>query len=453
MGLEKEKKMKPESRLLSSLDPFQKEAALQREGTLCLIAGAGSGKTSTVTSRIALALEEGAWNPSKTAAIAFSNQAALSLRSRLSCMTEKKIRVSTFHSLAFSQLRRLWSLFALSPFPSLMGDRDSLLLLKRSSPSLSAPRLLSAIKWAKSSLVSPDELGKACAYFSFSLPSGFKEAWERYERLKSEKGAIDFDDIFLLLLRILKSSREARRMVSRSFESVTVDEYQDVSAAQHAVLKFWTSGAESVCVVGDLAQTIYSFAGSSSWFLEHAKGDFPSPYRQINLASNYRSARQIIRWANSVLAPSSKKYVRLRPALKSKGSVSKESFSDFSSLAKRAAELAQTREEGKSVAILARSRRDLEALKKELSSRFVPFSDSDRPREGGVLLSTIHAAKGLEWDRVILVIGTEKVESSEEERRILFVACTRAKERLDILFTPSGQNLSRFLPFSLSKDL
>ncbi|MBQ1556250.1 MAG: AAA family ATPase, partial [Aeriscardovia sp.] len=107
MGLEKEKKMKPEARLLSSLDPCQKEAAKQREGTLCLIAGAGSGKTMTVTSRIAFALEEGVWNPSKTAAIAFSNQAALSLRSKLSSMTEKKIRVSTFHSLAFSQLRRL----------------------------------------------------------------------------------------------------------------------------------------------------------------------------------------------------------------------------------------------------------------------------------------------------------------------------------------------------------
>ena len=449
MGLEKEKKMKPEARLLSSLDLCQKEAAKQREGTLCLIAGAGSGKTMTVTSRIALALEEGAWNPSKTAAIAFSNQAALSLRSKLSSMTEKKIRVSTFHSLAFSQLRRLWSLLALSPFPSLMEDKDCLLLLRRSFPSLPAPRLLSAIKWAKSSLVSPDELEEARGYFPFSLPSGFKEAWEKYERMKSEKGAMDFDDIFLLLLRILKSSREARQMVSRSFESVTVDEYQDVSAAQHAVLKFWTSSAESVCVVGDPSQTIYSFAGSSSWFLEHAKGDFPTPYRQISLTSNYRSGREIIRWANSVLAPSSKKYVRLQPALRSKGSVSKESFSDFSSLAKRAAELAQNGDKEKSIAILARSRRDLEALKKELSSRFVPFSDLERPQEGSVLLSTIHAAKGLEWDRVILVIGTEKIESSEEERRILYVACTRAKEKLDVLFIPSCQNLSRFLPFSL----
>ena len=212
---------------------------------------------------------------------------------------------------------------------------------------------------------------------------------------------MDFDDIFLLLLRILKSSREARQMVARSFESGTVDEYQDVSAAQHAVLKFWTSSAESVCVVGDPSQTINSLAGSSSWFLEHAKGDFPPPYRQISLTSNYRSGREIIRWANSVLAPSSKKYVRLQPALRSKGSVSKESFSDFSSLAKRAAELAQNGDKEKSIAILARSRRDLEALKKELSSRFVPFSDLERPQEGGVLLSTKHAAKGLEWDRVI----------------------------------------------------
>ena len=453
MGLEKEKAMRGEVRILSSLDPLQKEAAKQREGTLCLIAGAGSGKTGTVTSRIALALEEGAWKPSKTAAIAFSNQAALSLRARLSLMTEKKIRVSTFHSLAFSQLRRLWSLFALSPFPSLMEERDCALLLAKSSPSLPPPRLLMAIKWAKSSLISPSELKEACSYCSFKVPVGFEEAWRKYEMLKKEKGAIDFDDIFLLLLRILKSSREARKLVEESFESVTVDEYQDVSPAQHAVLKFWTNKAQSVCVVGDPAQTIYSFAGSSSWFLEHAKGDFPSPYRQISLSSNYRSGREIIRCANSVLAPSPKKYVRQACTLKSRGAVSKESFSDFSALAARAAKLAQDREKGKSVAILARSRRDLDAVKKELSSRLIPVSDSGREKKEGVALFTIHSAKGLEWDRVILVIGTEKVEMTEEERRILYVACTRAKERLDILFLPSPRNLSRFLPFIPSKGL
>ena len=448
-----EKKMNEKAGLLQSLDPLQREAAKQQEGTLCLVAGAGSGKTTTVSSRIALAVEEGAWNPSKTAAIAFSNQAALSLKARLSSMTDKKIRVSTFHSLAFSQLRRLWSLFALSPFPSLIDEKGSALLLKEACPNMPPSLLFSAIKWAKSSLVGPGEVRKASSFFPFPLPQGFEGAWEKYEELKREKGAMDFDDIFLLLLRILKSSPEARGMVARSFESVTVDEYQDVSPAQHAVLKFWTTDAKSVCVVGDPAQSIYSFAGSSSWFLEHAKGDFFPPYRQIFLSSNYRSGREVIRCANSILAPSPKKYVSLKPALAIRGTVLKESFSDFPSLASRAADLAKKREKGKSLAILARSRRDLDALKKELSLSSVPFCEPGSESKGKVVLSTIHAAKGLEWDRVIFAVGTENVEPSEEERRIVHVACTRAKGRLDILFIPSSKNLSRFLPFSLSEGL
>lgn len=444
---------KSEKREPTTLTPLQKEAAQQKEGTLCLIAGAGCGKTTTVSSRIALAVEKGWWNPAKTVAIAFSNQAALSLKSKLSSMTEKKIRVSTFHSLAFSQLRRLWSIFSLSPFPSLADENGSALLLHKACPNAHIPSLLSAIKWAKSSLVGPGEVRRAASFFPFPFPRDFEEAWGKYEKVKREKGAIDFDDIFILLLRILHSSCEARKMVGRSFESVTVDEYQDVSPAQHAVLKFWAREAGSVCLVGDPAQSIYSFAGSSGWFLEHARGDFLFPYRCLSLDSSYRSGEEIIRCANSILAHSPKKYVRLKPALKKRGSVSKESFLDFSSLLSRAGELAEKRNIKKSLAILARSRRDLEEIKKELSSRNIPVSYPGCQEEGKVLLSTIHAAKGLEWDRVILVVGTEKIEPSEEERRILYVACTRAKERLEILFIPSSMNLSRFLPFSLSEGL
>lgn len=445
--------MKGEAGLLTAFSLPQKEAVRQKEGTLCLMAGAGCGKTTTVSSRLALALEKGWWNPAKTAAIAFSNQAALSLKSKLSSMTEKKIRISTFHALAFSQLRRLWSLFSLSPFPSLLDNQGCALLLREVCPEGRIPFLLSAIKWAKSSLIGPSELRCASSCFSFSLPQDFEKAWEKYETAKREKGVIDFDDIFILLLRILKSSSEARRMVSGSFESVTVDEYQDVSPAQHAVLKFWTNEAKSVCLVGDPAQSIYSFAGSSSWFLKHAKGDFLQPYRQIFLAYSYRSGSEIIRCANSVLAFSPEKYGRLKSASKKRGAVSKESFKNFSSLADRARDLTEKRDPEKTLAILARSRRDLEALKKEFCDRRIPVSYPGTEEKGKVVLSTIHAAKGLEWDRVILVVGTEKVEPSEEERRILYVACTRARERLKILFIPSSRNLSRFLPFSLSEGL
>lgn len=435
--------------ILSALDPAQREAARQKEGTLCLMAGAGSGKTSTVSSRIALGVQEGGWNPAKTVAIAFSKQAALSLKARIASMTEKKIRVSTFHSLALSQLRRLWSLFALSDPPALLDERGSARIMEEACPDSPPAPLLSAVKWAKSSLLAPGEAACASSQLPFPLPPGFEGAWEKYEKAKRERGAMDFDDIFLLLLRILKSSPEARSMVSGSFESITVDEYQDVSPAQHAVLKFWASRAQSVCVVGDPAQSIYSFAGSSNWFLKHVEGDFLSPYRQIFLSSNYRSGREIIRCANSILAPSPEKYGRSKAVSRARGSVSKEAFIDFPSLASKAADLAKKREKGKSLAILARSRRDLEALAKELSARSIPYSGPGGGAEGAVALSTIHAAKGLEWDRVILAVGTERVEPSEEERRILYVAATRAKEKLDILFLPSPLNLSRFLPFSL----
>ncbi|MBR6440110.1 MAG: UvrD-helicase domain-containing protein [Aeriscardovia sp.] len=445
--------MKPAEALLSGLDPAQREAARCLEGTLCLRAGAGSGKTSTVSARIALGLERGRWDPSKTLAIAFSRRAAQALRSRLlSVGAPEKVKVSTFHSLALAQLRRLWSLLALSPFPLLLDEAGSLALFEKAfGPGPRAAQFFSALKWAKSSLVGPGELEEASSYSSFPLPRGFKEAWETYEKAKKAAGKIDFGDIFILLLHILETSLEARRLVSGAFQSVTADEYQDVSPAEHAILKFWAAGAESVCVVGDPAQTIYSFTGSSSWFLSHAQGDFPPPYREIALLSNYRSGREVIRCANGILALSPERYSPLRPGLKIRGAVERRSFKDLPSLARAAAGLAKGRDPAKSFAILARTYRDLDALASALSLARVPFGPPGCEGEGRIALSTLHAAKGLEWDEVVLAIGTERGGKEEEERRTLYVGATRAKERLFIFFLPSPCNLSRFLPFSPSK--
>ena len=439
--------------LLSRLDFAQREAAECLEGTLCLKAGAGSGKTSTVCARIALGLEKGEWDPARTLAVAFSRRAADALKGRLlSLSAPEKVKVSTFHSLALAQLRRLWSLFALSPFPTLVDERGSCALFEKAAGA--GERIgeyLGALKWAKSSLVGPSELEEAASYSSFSLPSGFKAAWQAYEKAKKEAGAIDFGDIFILLLKILEASREARKLVSGAFESVTVDEYQDVSPAEHAILKFWASRAQSVCVVGDAAQTIYSFAGSSGWFLSHAKADFPAPYREIPLSFDYRSGREVIRCANGILALSAEKYARLRAGSKARGSLERRSFKDFPSLLRGAVELAKSKDPVKSFAILARTRRDLDALAAELLKEKVPFGPPGCEGEGRIALSTIHAAKGLEWDQAVLFIGTERVGEEEEERRILYVGATRAKEKLSILFLPSPSNLSRFLPFSPSE--
>ena len=444
--------MESESALLGGLDPSQREAAKCLEGTLCLRAGAGSGKTSTVSARIALGLAKGVWDPSRTLAIAFSTRAAEALKARLSALgAPETVKATTFHSLALAQLHRLWSLLALSPFPSLLDESGSVSLFRRIFPG-EAGAFFSALKWAKSSLVGPSELEAAAARSSLRLPPGFKEAWEAYERAKRAAGAIDFGDIFILLLRILEESSEARRMVSGAFRSVTVDEYQDVSPAQHAVLKFWTRQADSVCVVGDCAQTIYSFTGSSGWFLSHAEGDFPGPYREICLSSNYRSGREVIRCANGILALSPEKYALLRAAGKARGGVEKRRFKDFPSLALFACGLAKARDPSKSFAILARTRRDLDDVASRLSSEAVPFGPPGPEAEGKVVLSTLHAAKGLEWDEVVLILGTERGGDEEEERRVLYVGATRAREKLIILFLSSPSNLSRFLPFSFPKS-
>ena len=543
--------------LLDALDPDQRQVAEHLEGALCVLAGAGTGKTRAITYRIAYGVAVGAYQPTQVLAVTFTARAAGEMRSRLADLGVVGAQARTFHSAALRQLTYFWPTAIGGRRPEIETFKGRLVGIAAHRLGLSTDRALirdlsAEVEWAKVTMTLPEDYAQQTAALRRDPPGGLEAATvaqvlAAYEEAKTERGVIDFEDVLLLMVGILLDREDIADQVRGQYKHFVVDEYQDVSPLQQRLLDLWLGRRRQLCVVGDVSQTIYSFTGATPAFLT----GFATRYegaRTVRLSRDYRSTPQVVSLANRVLSRSRRgggalvlpagavELVAQRP---SGPAVRFESYDDDVAEAAGVVEhVGRLRSAGvplSGIAVLYRTNSQSEAIEQALSDagigylvrggeRFFERDEVKRAvvmlraaarteraeltgdvgadtrmvlgREGwserppaprgavrerwdslnaiveladelgakrgadldglvaelgeraaaqnaptveGVTLSSLHAAKGLEWDAVLLVGASEGLlpislaegpAAIEEERRLLYVGVTRAREHL-----------------------
>ena len=550
VGDERMGAMNPEE-LLNALDPDQRAVATQVAGPLAVLAGAGTGKTRAITYRIAYGAAVGAFDPSNVLAVTFTQRAAFEMRHRLAQLGVPKAQARTFHSAALRQLRHFWPTVVGGPLPDVIPHKASLVAASAARLGITIDRtnvrdIAAEVEWAKVSMVDAAHYASRVARLRRDVPAGLDAGdmarlLDVYEDAKNERGVIDFEDILIYLCGMLQERADVASIVRKQYRSFVVDEFQDVNLLQARLLDLWLGGRHDVCVVGDVAQTIYSFTGASPDYLTGFGRKHPGA-RIVELTRDYRSTPQIVSLANDVLAHSSQREgtVRLSSQRDGGAQVTYRTYDDDRAEAEGvAASIADLIDAGMaphSIAVLMRTNGQSQAFEEALGARGIPvavaggkpfFARDDvrtaisrlraaaaaatdtgsvgeivrdvlsgvgwapeapsgqagserwsnmnaivgwaddsqaqtlpafvaeldervayqvEPDKAGVELATIHAAKGLEWDAVFLVgvaegllpISYAKTAAArEEERRLLYVAITRARDLLTVSWARS----------------
>ena len=293
---------------LAGLNAAQREAATTVRGPVAILAGAGTGKTTTITHRIAYQVATGAFRPQDILAVTFTEKAAGELKTRLRALEVEGVEARTFHSAALSQLSRLWPQHMGEPLPDVLDAKARVLSSLANGlpmPHKFVPRrdLASEIEWAKNRMVPPERYLDEVAATSHDPPIPpdlMHRVFRDYERRKTRMGRIDFEDMLGLAGRLLDERPEAARVVRERFRAFTVDEFQDVNPLQAALLDLWLGGRDDVGVVGDDYQTIYSFTGASPQHLLRFTDRFPHA-RVVRLEENYRSTPEVLATANRLV--------------------------------------------------------------------------------------------------------------------------------------------------------
>lgn len=535
--------------LLSALDPEQRAVALSLRGPVCVVAGAGTGKTRAITHRIAYGVATGVYEPTEVLAVTFTRRAAGEMRGRLRMLGAAGVQAHTFHSSALRQARYFWPQVYGSDFPEVTRSKIPLLNEASRRCGLRVDQtvlrdLAAEVEWAKVSNVRPIDYAKASGPARREV-AGVEapvigNVFAAYEEIKRDRNRIDMEDILLVTAAILADDERVAAQVRRQYRWFVVDEYQDVNPLQETLLKLWLGGRDDVCVVGDPAQTIYSFAGASPQILSSFTRTHPAAERH-ELVRNYRSTPQIVAAANAVFTGSAKSgNVKLQSQQEPGDPVSYTGYPDEVAEASAVANEISLLHRGgtayKDMAILFRINAQSEAFEEALGQHGIPYvlrgvdrfferpevrqgitllrgaarggepgddllaevkavlasvghtdeppagagaardrweslhalvsmatdlaasdaraglselvADLDRraananaPEADGITLTTIHSAKGLEWDAVFCVGMHEGMMPSihattdgevEEERRLFYVAVTRARTGLFI---------------------
>jgi DNA helicase-2/ATP-dependent DNA helicase PcrA len=541
--------------ILAALDEDQRTVALATRGPVCVIAGAGTGKTRAITHRIAYAAAIGTMDPSKVLALTFTARAAGEMRTRLRSLGVPTVAARTVHSAALKQLIYFWPTVFGGRTPDLMNSKTPFLTEAVNRADLSGEIRITSretmrdiateIEWAKVSQVAPiDYLDQVNARQMKPRVKAEHIAaiYVAYESLKKQELAIDFEDVLLLTSAMLEEERTVRERVQDQYRFFTVDEYQDISPIQQRLINAWLGSRKDICVVGDPAQTIYSFAGATPVFLNTFTQRFPDA-EVIRLSTGYRSTPEITFAANALLRNSSMGQELtasndhgLHPSVDGYKDESGEIAGILSQITALLSEGTAPQE----IAILARTNSQLKGVERAMNSKGLPYQvrSTERfferqdvrdflkqvrqasvlPTEGAtwidelrtiaqpyltgesidgiaallhlgreldsddgftpktlrgflrevedrvtqnnpptmpvVTLATLHAAKGLEWERVFLMGASEGILPLEtgstgtsdavvaEERRLFYVGMTRAKVDLHISYRGSP---SRFL--------
>ena len=550
--------------LLGALDPEQREVAEALRGPVRVLAGAGTGKTRAITHRIAHGVAEGIYAPTEVLAVTFTTRAAGEMRARLHRLGAPGVQARTFHSAALRQLRWFWPTTYGGDLPTLTESKIPLLAgaarrLRVPTDQALLRDLASEVEWAKVSNVGPDDYARLAGQHGRAVASLDHETVGRlfagYEEVKRSQARMDMEDVLLLTAGMLAEEERVAAQVRAQYKWFVVDEFQDVSPIQSALLDLWLGGRDEICVVGDPAQTIYSFAGADASYLRDFPRKFPGT-TSVELFRNYRSSPEVVETANAILSGSSSTSVRLRAQRPSGPAVryapAADEVAEADAVADAVGTLVRDGVPASEIAVLFRINAQSEAFEEALASRGLPYvvrgaarffdraevrqavtllrgavrtgeerssvadlvratlagmgwtseapttrgqtrdrweslqalmtmaeeaaeaspsdfvADLDRraaeqhaPTAGGVTLATLHAAKGLEWDAVFLAgmhdgampltHATSEAEI-EEERRLLYVGMTRAREHLVLSWaaarTPGGRGNrqpSRFL--------
>ena len=294
--------------LLASLDDEQRVVAEALMGPVCVLAGAGTGKTRAITHRIAYGVASGAYDPARVVALTFTARAAAELRARLAALGASGVHARTFHAAALAQLNHFWPLVVGGSAPRVLEYKGRLLgeaseRLKLRADVATLRDVAAEIEWRKVSALGMDEYerrlatrgapGSLTAEQVLALIAG-------YEQLKDERRMLDFEDVLLATAGMIESEPSVAMQVREGYRHFVVDEYQDVSPAQQQLLELWLGGRRDLCVVGDASQTIYSFAGATPEYLL----GFERRYEEANvvrLQRNYRSSAAIVATANSLM--------------------------------------------------------------------------------------------------------------------------------------------------------
>jgi DNA helicase-2/ATP-dependent DNA helicase PcrA len=290
-------------RIFAGLNPEQRRAVQTVRGPVCILAGAGSGKTTTITRRIANQVATGAFRAESILAVTFTDKAAGEMRARLGALGATGVRARTFHAAALGQLHALG---AAPPGGILPSKAIVLTNVARGLPKPYRFRpvgdLATEIEWAKNRRLTPETYTRAAVSRRAPLPPDLMVGvFQGYERRKQALGKVDFEDVLELAIRLFSEDDEARERFHRTIGAITVDEYQDVNLLQQTLLDLWLGDRDELCVVGDDHQAIYSFTGATP---AHLLG-MPSRYPQatvVRLEENYRSTPQVLALANR-LAP------------------------------------------------------------------------------------------------------------------------------------------------------
>ena len=532
--------------ILAGLDPEQRRVATALTGPVVVLAGAGTGKTRAMTHRIAHGVAVGAFDPTAVLALTFTTRAAGELRERLRGLGVHRVQARTFHSAALRQAQYFWPRAYGHELPPIADNRLGLvadaLRRERLTPDTGLLRdVAGEISWAKVSNVAPGEYAALSAQRGREVnalaPDQVGRVLAHYEAVKAARGVIDFDDILLCTAGLLAEDAAVAGEVRRTYRHFVVDEYQDVSPLQQALLDLWRGDSEDLCVVGDPAQTIHSFAGAQASFLTGFTRRHPNA-TVVELVRDYRSTPQVVALANAVMkghGPGVELRAQ-RPAGPDPQYVG--APSEAAEAAGVAAWLVERQRAGtpwSEMAVLYRIHAQSPALESALADAGIPFAtrgsegfferaevrtalravaaaaratpeeapdallrgalsglgftteppagqgtarerweswsalaslgddfarthpDADAaalvaelehraraqhaPTGQGVTLSTLHAAKGLEWDAVAIVGAHEgslpfvlatRPEEVAEERRLFYVGVTRAREHLRV---------------------
>lgn len=292
--------------LLDGLDDQQRVAAEALLGPVCLLAGAGTGKTRAITHRIAYGVATGVYPPGRVMALTFTARAAGELRGRLRSLGAGGVAARTFHASALAQLNFFWPQVIGGTMPRLLDSKARLIAhaadgLKLKLDTATLRDAAAEVEWRKTSRLSVEQYATRTRTLPTSLPMDrMVDLQHAYEDLKDERRQLDFEDVLLAAAGMIEAEPRVAQQVREQYRFFVVDEYQDVSPLQHDLLELWLGDRDDLCVVGDASQTIYSFAGASPEYLLGFAGEHENAV-VLRLEQNYRSAPPIIDAANRLM--------------------------------------------------------------------------------------------------------------------------------------------------------
>ena len=439
--------------ILNALDEQQREAAQSLIGPTVILAGAGTGKTRTITHRIAYGILRGDYSENRVMALTYTNRAAGELRARLRSLGVHGVNAKTFHAAALSQLEYFWRDFYGIEAPRVLESKSKAIAQAASSLKIRLDAntirdLASEIEWRKYSMLSLeeylDQITSRPAITGLAPIRGY-EIQLAYEETKVHAKQIDWEDVLLLCTGMLRAEPRALAHVHQQYRFFTVDEYQDISRLQQELLDTWLGERSDLCVVGDPNQTIYSFSGASASFLENFDSRYPDA-NVISLTKNYRSSAEIISLANRVRGNQ-----KLEPleAIRPKGSKpevlefnSKEQESDW--VAGRIKDLLSSGTKASQIAVLYRINSQSEQIENALAKAGVEYQVRggaryfSRPEiisavrliraeaanpSGGNLYETVSAiVRSLGWQSIAPEISGAQFEQWEALNSLLQIA-------------------------------